>query len=511
MNLPDGFEAFVASHPEGRRVTARWLRDRAGWRVLTKARRRRLQLELLDVGIDTSPPLEDAKLDDLIALRALSAAAAQAPTTSSANGQSKGRHWRRLLGGWGALAAVAVILGLASDAMNLISLLPDHPIVPRLRGDVNIAVSRFQGVGQPNAQAQASQLSQSLVSALRRRAEENHKPLAPVIDVVGPGATDELAIGRPLDQHELNRLNATIGVTGTLKSEPQITVLSMALRINARQLHLARQIKPVIRRRIRMAGGISESISTRIRIRNQVVASIDVIENLLLGLGELESGHPDTARRLLGRVLADWSSSSGTETLYLLLGNALADEHRDSEARASYLRALKVRPGYGRARFAIAVLDFRHAAGDCSRAHMRAKAIWADRDTFDAIAEKAVSTLRVKALFARARADACLSQAGLANRFSAARASFGKVVAAYRSGTPDVRAEAAESFGWLALIALPERGTMSRPGARAKIAMAVRYYRHAGSLAIDPSRRQFFNAEAGRWSDRRGSAGRAPA
>lgn len=412
---------------------------------------------------------------------------------------------------WSAIGAVALILGLVSDATNLINWPPTDNVVSRLNGDLNIAVSDFEGSGTPNAQSQATQFSQTLVAALRRRAARDHRRLAPVVEVFGPENLGELSISGSLDQRELDHLNATIGISGKLRSEPQETVLSMVLRINAHQFHLARPIAPLIRRRIRMRGGITESISTRIRIRDQVVISITLIENLLLGLGELQSGHPDRSLALLHRVLAGWSSRTGREALYLLRGHALVEEHRDAEARASYRRALEIHPGYARARFSLAALDFPHAADDCTAAGIRVRAMWSYRDTFDAIAKQTTSTLHVKAQFARARAEACLSQAGLADRFNSARATFERVVAAYRDGTPEVRAEAAESLGWLALIALPTRQSRGSSMARAAIAKAVHYYRRAASLAIDPSRRRFFAAEARRWIDRMDAAGGPPA
>ncbi len=506
--------AWIESHPEGKRVTSRWLREQAGWRVLTKARRQRLQLELLSLGIDTSPCLEDAGIDDEVTLVTLDSAARRSQAGGPSDVQpSRQRGWLIRLGlsAWAGLVVAAVIVGVAADAISLGSLWPDDPVVPKLRGDVNVAVSRFGGVGTSGARAEAAELSQSVASELRREALEDDAPLSPAVEVIGPEKLDELSLFGPLDQRDLERLNATIGVSGTLRAERQATVLITAFRINAKQLHLARPIEPVIERRIRMAGAIDQSIATRIRIRNQVVTSIELIDSLLLGLGELESGHPDTADQLLRNVLRDWPSPSGKQVLNLLLGHALAEQHHDAEARQSYREALELRPGYRRARFALAALDFRAAAGDCSRAQSDARLLWAARHNFDVLARSTVSTLRVKSLFARARAEACLSQMGVASLFESARSTFHGVIASYRRGVPDVRAEAAEAFGWLGLIALPERGGSSRREARTEIRQAVRYYRRARSLAIDPQRRRFFAEEAERWSERVRAIGRVQA
>lgn len=392
------------------------------------------------------------------------------------------------------------------DVPDLIDLRPADQGSQRLNGDVNIAVARFLGLGSPEATVQAAELSASLVTDLRRRASMDDSPLAPAVEVVGPETVGAMAMDGVDGQDELDRLNATIGISGGLKSEPQATVLSVVIRVNERQLHLAQQIGPVIRQRVQMAGAIDESIATRIRVRGQLVETIDQVGDLLLGLGELESGHTRRARRLLAHALVEWPSNSGQEALHLLLGHALARERRYARARDRYRRALDVRPGYLRAHFALAALDFQSAAADCSRRRSGARALRAARETFDSIVQQATPTLRTKALFARARVDACLSQAGLVHRFALARAAFESVVDAYRSGTPDVRHEAAESLGWLAFIALPTRGGDLRPP-RASLVAAAAYYRRAAALALDPSRRRFFADQAQRWSAESSSGG----
>ena len=392
-----------------------------------------------------------------------------------------------------------MVVGLIVDATDLIDKLPGGEANQRLNGDVNIAVARFVGLGSPEATVQAAELSASLATDLRRRGSAVRGPLAPTVEVAGPETVGAMAMASADGQEELDRLNATIGVSGGLEGEPQATVLSVVVRVNERQLHLAQQIGPVIHQRVRMAGAISESIATRIRVRGQLVETIDQVGSLLLGLGELESGHTRRARELLGEALVSWPADSGQEALHLLVGHALAQERRYARARSRYRRALNVRPGYIRARFALAALDFQTAAADCSQGHTNVRVLRSARKAFNAIAREASSTLGTKALFARARADACLSQAGLFRRFVLAKASFKSVVEAYNSGTPDVRQEAAESLGWLALISLPARGAAPR-SVRGSLSAAVRYYRRAAALAIDPSRRRFFADQAERLS-----------
>lgn len=385
------------------------------------------------------------------------------------------------------------------DATDLIDKLPGGEASQRLNGDVNVAVARFVGLGSPEATVQAAALSASLATYLRRRASADRGRLAPTVEVAGPETVGAMAMASAEGQEELDRLNATIGVSGELRGEPQATVLSIVIRVNERQLHLAQQIGPVIRQRVRMAGAIDESVATRLRVRGQLVETIDQVGGLLLGLGELESGHTRRARELLGEALLSWPADSGQEALHLLIGHTLAQERRYRRARSRYRRALNVRPGYVRARFALAALDFQIAAADCSQARTNARALHSAREAFDAIAREASSTLRTKALFARGRADACLSQAGLVHRFGPAKASFESVVDAYDSGIPDVRHEAAESLGWLAFISLPARGAAPRSAHRS-LGTAAGYYRRATALAIDPGRRRFFADQAERWN-----------
>jgi tetratricopeptide (TPR) repeat protein len=391
-----------------------------------------------------------------------------------------------------------VVIGLIVDATDLIGKLPGGEANQRLNGDVNIAVARFVGLGSPEATVQAAELSASLATDLRRRASADRGRLAPTVEVAGPETVGAMTMASADGQEELDRLNATIGVSGGLRGEPQATVLSVVIRVNERQLHLAQQIDPVIRQRVRMAGAIDESIATRIRVRGQLVETIDQVGSLLLGLGELESGHTRRARELLGEALLSWPADSGQEALQLLLGHALAQERRYARARSRYRRALNARPGYVRARFALAALDFQTATADCSRGNANVRVLSSARKAFNAIAREASSTLRTKALFARARADACLSQTGLFHRFALAKVSFESVVEAYDSGTPDVRQEAAESLGWLAFIFLPARGVAPR-SVRGSLSAAAGYYRRAAALAIDPSRRRFFAERAQRW------------
>lgn len=419
---------------------------------------------------------------------------------NSGRHRSDGRSRRRIApAAWAGIAALAVILGLISDATNLVSLFPGNDSSSHLQGDLNIAVARFRGTGSSRAADRADRVSDSLVLALRRRYESRRGPLAPGVEVAGWREIGGLG-GGSLDQAELDRLNAAVGVTGTLRDEPQVTVLGVDLRINLRQLHLARQIDPVIHRRIRMAGVVGESLATQVRISNKLATSVEAVTDLLFGLGELESEHPASARRLLNHVLANGAVTQGAEVLYLMRGHALAVEHNDERARASYMRALAIRPNFARARFALAALEFRRGAADCTRGRVYAAKLRRARREFAAIAPDAAPVLRAKALFARARVDVCLSQAGLARRFDTARKTLIGVVSAYRRGVPEIRAEAAESLGWLAFIALPSRTASGR--APAGIAAAVRNYRAAASLAVDPSRRQFFNRKADQWADR---------
>jgi hypothetical protein len=409
-------------------------------------------------------------------------------------GENGADHHRRM---WAWIAGSAVVIGLFMDLVGLVHLLPQGQERPRLNGDINIAVARFLGHGSSDAVVQAAELSESLATELRRRGAADRGPLAPTVDVAGPEQVGVLKMARADGQTELDRINATIGISGVLESEPQATVLLVAIRMNERQLHLARQVGAVVRRRVRMVGTLSENRATRSRVLRQLVKTIDQVSDLLIGLGELESRHPRRARHLLSRALAASPIDSGYETLHLLLGHALVHERRYEQARAHYRRALEVRPGFPRARFALAALEFQGAAADCSRRRTDVSTLWTARRSFALLAKQTVSTLHAKALFSRARVDACLSQATIAHRFSTAKTTFAAVLAAYRSGTPDVRHEAAESLGWLAFIALPSRRDGWRgPGSSPE---AAHYYKRAAALALDPRRRRFFSRQAQRW------------
>lgn len=414
-------------------------------------------------------------------------------------GKNIGGHRRWLATG---IAALALVVGVVVDVADLITLLPTSNRAERLNGDVNFAVASFVGIGSGKAAIQAAELSASLAERLRSHTDQADGPFAPTVAVAGPEVVGELSMTDRSAQAKLDELNATVGISGSLRSERQATTLLVAIRINRRQLHLAQQVGPVVRQRIQVPGSIDQSVTARIQVRRPLLLSSNGVVGLLLGLGEFESGHPQRARALLLRALREWPTRSGRADLYLLIGHTLAREHRYRSARRYYIRSSTSRPGYRRAQFALAALDFQRGADSCSRRGTDVRLLRSARDTFAHIARVGSPTLRVKSQFALARTDACLSQAGVAHRFGLARAYFMAVVDGYRAGVADVRHEAAESLGWLALIALPERLRGSRGDARIAVSHARELYWRARHLAVDRERRAFFQRQAERLSQR---------
>jgi tetratricopeptide (TPR) repeat protein len=179
--------------------------------------------------------------------------------------------------------------------------------------------------------------------------------------------------------------------------------------------------------------------------------------------------------------------------LLLFLGNIANQRHQPHRAARYYTGALRLAPGYGRARFGLAEVQYALGKHDCSPRDVDAPMLRRARAAFGKVpladlrldSARAALVLAAKVQFGVAQVDLCLSHAEVTSRWQQARRGFRAVIRAYASRRSELRDDAAEAHAGLGLSYLVLR---TRSGYR----VAQREYRAAAETTTIDQRAAYF-------------------
>jgi tetratricopeptide (TPR) repeat protein len=372
------------------------------------------------------------------------------------------------------VASVSALLGFLATLTGLYSFYTDrlasHP-VPPMTGDLNLAVAAFDlldnrgrsaAAGDPGGFAEA--LAQELETQVGSRAagglQVQLRSPTQTGTITGP-TPDRQAVDA---ERRARQLNAHIVVYGTLayddagtSAAPRFYVAPAGMR-NAEELTGAFAFgSPIIE-----SGDAVHEPTARRDLRRRLVARTQALVQFTLGRGWYRTNQFDDAARAFAAAeqAHGWDDRDGKEVLYLFTGNTAGKQGDYDAAEAAYQRALKLNPGYARAKLGLGEVYLHQAAPSCTpkaldvaRLHDAVRLFEEAQTSPD---QPPLSDVAVKASFQLARASVCLSQAGATNAWQEATELFERVVHAYEAGNDRVRQLAAESHFGLAVIAAPD-------------------------------------------------------
>lgn len=472
--LPPNLARWVRRAGGRERVKVRELRDWGRHQRLTAAAREELIAQLSTARIQIDEDLRTADLDDVVTLHA----------------RLRAKRFAVLVGLLSTLGLAAGLVVDGPQAFHSLRCWINGPCVTAQGGDINVAVARISAGPRSADSAAARRLGLSLARALSRAAAPDGLQL----DVRGPDTVGVLPPSHRAQEKLMDRLDAHFLLTGVETFNTRVTRLRLQVIGNPDRLPGAEELSYSVAT-LAVRGDARTSATAEVQLRGLVLQRVRTLTDLLGGLGYMGQRRYSLAAAALGRAASAWPTMAGKELPELLLANALMRKRRWGAARLAYEKALRIHPGYARARFGLASLAFRAARGSCTRATIDRTAIAMLQRRFSDIARTSNEPLRSKSLFERASADVCLAQAGVGNGFRRAHADLESVLIAWQTNAVTLQEEAAESYGLLGFIARPGRGAEPT---RAQLLRAAQYYHRAAAVAPDETRRRFFFTEEAR-------------
>jgi tetratricopeptide (TPR) repeat protein len=474
-------------------VTTRWLRDRFRRGRLTAGARQEIAHALDRAGIDCHEALMGAALDDELVLRV--------ETTEL---QRWGTRLKR--GGWRSWKALVAVLSLTGTVVGLYAFVEertsDPPPPKPLSGDLNVAVAPF-AVGDGGAPAsQGERLAEAVRGTLAEQLKAQRERTDVTFRVAPPPELDPLEGASEGEraaaaERVAARLQADIVVYGTVRDDPDETVVTPSFYLSPRSLGDAAELvgghrlgAPLVVR-----GSLAGSVAARVELRQLLAARTRTLSEFVVGFSHFARQDFGKAERWFERAeqASETAGGDAGEVVHLFLGHAAGRSGNFAAAEDAYSAALRVAPEYARARFGIAEVRFQRAHGGCRRGQIDEAGV---REAIRGYAEAESgreqpygALLRVRARFARGRALLCLSQAGLGPYWGEAEALLREVVRAYDRGEDRLRDEASEALGNIALIQLPGRGDTAP---EEELRTAAASYERALSLSRDPDRQAVF-------------------
>lgn len=394
---------------------------------------------------------------------------------------------------FGGVKGLFWLLGAIVTLITLQQLLPDHHPTARMSGDVNVLVTPFADPVQPEFGVELSQSIARSLAATRRLVDVGGLD----VQVRGPAGTDPPS-GASMVRETMRQHGAQVLVYGEVGSEHGRIVVHPYLYLDPDWLVGVEEFAGIYALEPITAGSTAAGNPTaaRLLVRRAIAAELAGLTDLAVGLSWFDANHMRRAlvwlHHATGRT--DGRFVAVTE---LFEGNALGKLGHFAEAEAAYLSSEIHLPGFRRARFGITEARFHRHSGDCNHG-ANANGLRDASATFAELARVAAGeddmlanqALLLRARLGQARADFCLSQAGIENRWGEAEAGFRAVLRVSAERPARFRTEQAEAHGWLGFVLLP--GGPGEPGANSAYREAQHQFRAARDLADDPRRRHDF-------------------
>lgn len=484
-----------AGHAE--RLTVRSLRDRFERGRLSAAGRAQIARALDQAGVGTEPDLARARLDDELVLRLVDE---DGPT----------RHWWQsvLVVGSRAWKVTVAVLGLLGTLTGLYAFIESRqPKPPRaLAGDLNLAVAPFAARGSHGDSRQGEALADVVGRTLRDQLDRRSRSTEILFDLAPPpplepieGATAEQRAAAA--ERAARRINAHVVVFGTVAATRDRTVVAPSFYISRRALSNAEELvgDHQLGAAIEMTGSLPDSVTVRVRTRKLLAERARTLSDFVVGLSHFDQREYGEASRWFRQAARTSVAEGGgaRELFYLFLGHAAGRAGDLDGAQRFYERSLAAQPGYVRARFGLAEVQFQRAHGGCRPGKTDAGGLGDALNRFRLVERQHQpygALLGARARFNQGRVLLCLSQAGIEPRWSEAQALFTATVATFERGEDRLRDEAAESLAGIGLIRLPTAG---EPKADAKLRDAATSYERALRVGTDVNRRALFSSMLG--------------
>jgi tetratricopeptide (TPR) repeat protein len=379
-----------------------------------------------------------------------------------------------------------------------------------MAGELNIAVVRFDAVDEHSV-VRASEQGTEIASAIAEQLPEALPSAATfAIEIRLPTQIGRLDGSEPATRAAsarrlAERLHAHIVLYGLLRSEPTGLVVTPEFFVHPSLVPNAEELAGThdLGAPIGLAG-VQTGPALRREAREQVNARTQALAWLASGLGRYASGRFDlaTADFLRAEGAVGWRSDDGEQVVELLLGNAAGHLRRYSAAARRYEHSLALDPQYARAWTGLAEARFHLAAGSgatrCERGGVAAERMFEALRTYERARSSAHrptgSDLDVRIDFGAARTLACLSQAGLVDRWGDAARLYREVIAAWEAGETHTQLLAADAWAGLGLAMLP---TIKTSNPADSYRRALEAYGHAADLTEKQTQRGQLTAQIG--------------
>jgi tetratricopeptide (TPR) repeat protein len=371
-----------------------------------------------------------------------------------------------------------------------------------MSGDLNIAVAGFSTsgstsdtvdpvVGDGLAQSVFERLPPQL-TALETAGFEIQYRAPRDIGQARSGATQERA--RQLEALA-RKANADVIISANLNSAPGRTTVIPTLFLRQKKLQGAEelggyhQLDPVI-----IDGDPDSNLVMRKKLRDDLISRTGGIARLIVGLGFYNERQYSRAATEIQAAERDWADTIGRKIVHLFLGNIEGKRGNYSAAERNYRLALRTDPTYGRARLGLAALAFQKARGNCERDNASSRGLETTLALYQEVLRNERSSpgadpdLPIKVAFGLGHTDLCLSQAGVADKWTQAQEQLQLVVDEYNRGNQRIQELAAEAYADLGLSYLPAE---SMPNVQS-YQRAAGAYERAVQISFDPHRQAIF-------------------
>jgi tetratricopeptide (TPR) repeat protein len=387
----------------------------------------------------------------------------------------------------------------------------------RMRGGVNVAVAAFGGLDAQNRRVdlpRASELAQVVFTSLDQQVHVASGDGADLsIEVWGPsrtghieGATREER-ARQAEQ-KAHQIEADVIVYGTVQASAGVTTFKPEFYLASTKLLGGEELvgQYELGSPIDIRGDFTSNGAAFDELRRRVLARTRALEQFTYGIGNYERNEFGKAADHLTRAEQGWDDQDGKEVLYTLAGFATGRSENFDRAAEYFARALKLNPGYARARMGAAEILFQQvgAQRECASDRVDADGLQEALRGFEiaraAPLQPAESNIQSKVTFGFGQVYLCLSLARKQDAWVNAETQFRSVAAEYDAGNKRLKDLAAEAHGLLGFIAAfrtNAESSSSTEGRAARYSAASTEYAKAIDLSLRRDRQALFNQMQG--------------